>query len=90
MKRKPQKGAKHALLIGHGLEAPQITLECQPNPDGKTMSFACPWCPPDRKGNQPRHTHGLGDGHRVSHCHAPDAPGEYRVKIAVEIPNESP
>jgi hypothetical protein len=45
------------------------TFLCKPSQDGKTWSFACPYC-------KCRHTHGTGEdgsalpGHRVAHCHS--------------------
>jgi len=68
----------------HGREStPRVDVTITAGAECWILIFACPWCPPRR--GQPRvHLHGGGPlseppslGHRVSHCHAPGAPGGY-------------
>jgi hypothetical protein len=53
------------------------------------LEFRCPWC-------GRTHTHGGGsgrwpdgDGSRVTHCHAPDAPQDYTIRT-VEVVRREP
>lgn len=53
-------------------ETPTILVERR----GAQLTFRCPKC-------GKRHLHGLGEGHRVSHCRAPGAfPTGYILKLA--------